>query len=196
MGLKPGYAPPSALSSTPNRMAAAAAPSFAAAAPSLAAQPAYGAPQPAYTPAPYSSPAPVGPVLLESKPYAPKSVEALPISVSETYTNFDCRSKPYPGRHYADVEAGCEVYHFCHEDGKQDTFKCGYGTVFNEYIGTCDFKSSVQCNSGDGFAAATSPYQPPATYHQPIQYVAPVALSAPITHISPTYHISSTYSIC
>merc|ERR1712106_1312803 len=180
--LKPGYAPPSGLSSTPNRMAAAAAaagssfaaaatslaavapsfaaaaPSFAAATPSFAAQPAYGAPQPAYTPAPYSPPAPVGPVLLESKPYAPKSVEALPISVSETYTNFDCRSKPYPGRHYADVEAGCEVYHFCHEDGKQDTFQCGYGTVFNEYIGTCDFKSSVQCNSGDGFAAATSPY--------------------------------------
>merc|ERR1712112_637415 len=89
--LKPGYAPPQPLAPAP-------APGYAPQAP-------YVAPQPAYTPEPYSPPAPVGPVLLESKPYDPKSVEALPITVAETYTNFDCRSKPYPGRHYADVEA-------------------------------------------------------------------------------------------
>ena len=97
--LKPGYAPPQPLAPAP---ALAPAPGYAPQAP-------YVAPQPAYTPEPYSPPAPVGPVLLESKPYDPKSVEALPITVAETYTNFDCRSKPYPGRHYADVEAGCEV---------------------------------------------------------------------------------------
>ena len=38
-----------------------------------------------------------------------KSVQPLPITVAETYTGFDCRSKPYQGRHYADPEAGCEV---------------------------------------------------------------------------------------
>ena len=38
-----------------------------------------------------------------------KSVQPLPITVAETYTGFDCRSKPYQNRHYADPEAGCEV---------------------------------------------------------------------------------------
>lgn len=177
--LKPGYARKPA-QSTAFTAAAPAAP-----APVYATQPAYGSPQPAYTPEPYSPPAPVGPVLLESRPHDPKSIEALPISVSETYTNFDCRSKPYPGRHYADAETGCEIYHFCHEDGKQDTFQCGYGTVFNEYIGTCDFKSSVQCTSGEGYAPAAAHYQPPAQYQEPVQYHQPATYAAPIVHAAP-----------
>ena len=73
------------------------------------AQQSYDQPKPAYTPPPYIPPAPVGPVLLKTRPYEVKSVQPLPITVSETYTSFDCRSKPYPGRHYADEEAGCEV---------------------------------------------------------------------------------------
>merc|ERR1719481_1614448 len=190
--LKPGYAPPQPLAPAP-----APAPGFGvvpAPAPGFGVVPAPApsyVPQPAYTPEPYTPPAPVGPVLLESKPYDPKSVEALPITVSETYTNFDCRSKPYPGRHYADVEAACEIYHFCHEDGKQDTFQCGYGTVFNEYIGTCDFKSSVQCSSGEGFAPAPAPYQPPVTYQQPGAYVAPapaVVHHAPVVQQAHVVH--------
>ena len=52
-----------------------------------------------------------------------------------------------------------KIYHFCHEDGKQDTFQCGYGTVFNEYIGTCDFINSVQCLPGEGYAPKRTPAQ-------------------------------------
>ena len=59
-------------------------------------------------PAPYHPPAPAGPVLLEKKPYETKTVQALPVSVHDTYTGFDCRGR-YPGRHYADPEAGCQV---------------------------------------------------------------------------------------
>ena len=74
--------------------------------------PAPYAPAPApYTPAPYApEPAyePVGPVLLEKKPYEVKTIQALPVAVAETYTNFDCRGK-YANRHYADPEAGCQV---------------------------------------------------------------------------------------
>ena len=60
-------------------------------------------------PVPYT-PVPVhpGPVLLEKKPYETKTVQALPVTVAETYTNFDCRGK-YANRHYADPEAGCQV---------------------------------------------------------------------------------------
>ena len=70
--------------------------------------------KPAYEPEPYYPPKPVGPVLLEKRPYEVKSVQPLPITVSESYTSFDCRDK-YPGRHYADPEAGCQVrYHHHH----------------------------------------------------------------------------------
>ena len=84
--------------------------------PVYAPEPAYS-PEPAYKPEPdyappkpvYSPPPIIGPVLLEKRPYEVKSVQPLPITVAETYTRFDCRDKPYPGRHYADAEAGCQV---------------------------------------------------------------------------------------
>jgi len=77
-------------------------------------EPAPYKPSSSYEPAAYAPPkpeyhAPVGPVLLEKRPYEVESVKPLPITVSETYTSFDCRKVPYPDRHYADPEAGCEV---------------------------------------------------------------------------------------
>ncbi len=71
----------------------------------------YGAPEPAGygAPEPYAPPKPVGPVLLEKRPYEVHSVQALPVTVEQSYTEFDCRTVPYPDRHYADIEAGCEV---------------------------------------------------------------------------------------
>jgi len=139
-------------------------------------------------PAPYT-PVPVGPVLLEKKPYETKTVQALPVTVAETYTNFDCRGK-YANRHYADPEAGCQIYHFCHEDGKQDTFHCSYGTAFNEYLGTCDHETSVQCHTGEGYAGP-EPYHPaPAPYHAPAPAPyhpapAPYVHPAPVPYVAP-----------
>jgi len=158
--LKPGYAPhPSPFSPAPNSYA-----------------PAPYSPAP-YTPEPVAY-EPVGPVLLEKKPYETKTVQALPVAVSETYTNFDCRGK-YANRHYADPEAACTIYHFCHEDGKQDTFHCSYGTAFNEYVGTCDHEASVHCVTGEGYAAA-APYVEPVSYApSPAPYHAPAPVPAP-----------------
>lgn len=91
-------------------------------------------------------------MLLEKRPYEVKEIKALPVALHDTYTNFDCRKAPYPDRHYADPESGCQIYHFCHADGRQETFKCGYGTTFNEYLGTCDHTEAVYCRSGEGYA--------------------------------------------
>lgn len=133
----------------------------------------YGPPEPAYH-------EPVGPVLLHKRPYEVKAVQPLPITVEEAYTSFDCRNVPYPGRHYADPESGCEIYHFCHADGKQDSFKCGYGTVFNEYIGTCDYKNNVHCGATAGVVdhvahATGGPTGHVAAHHAPSPYHDPHA---------------------
>lgn len=144
---------------------------------------------PGKTPTPYT---PAGPVLLKEKPYEVKTVQELPITVAETYTTFDCRGK-YANRHYADTEAGCEIYHFCHEDGKQDTFHCSYGTAFNEYLGTCDHEAAVHCVSAEGYAGpapyhapAPTPYAPaPAPYHAPAPAPAPYHAPAPAPYHPP-----------
>ena len=56
-----------------------------------------------------------------------------------------------------------QVYHFCHGYGKQDTFYCPYGTIFNEYLGTCDYKNNVKCSgSGEGYKGPL-----PKPHHEP-----------------------------
>ncbi len=95
------------------------------------------------------------------------------------------------------------MYHFCHGAGQQDTFNCGYGTVFNEYIGTCDYKNNVQCASGQGYAPAPyapapyapapyapaptpAPYRPaPAPYRPPAHQSKPYEASYPTTGYRP-----------
>lgn len=52
---------------------------------------------------------PKGPVMLKERPYQPKDIKPVTITTHDTYTAFDCRSVPYPDRHYADAEAGCSV---------------------------------------------------------------------------------------
>lgn len=52
---------------------------------------------------------PKGPVMLKERPYQPKDIKPVTITTHDTYTTFDCRSVPYPDRHYADAEAGCSV---------------------------------------------------------------------------------------
>ena len=98
--LKPGYAPAghmSTIHSPAGHMSSIHSPAPLSYSPVPAPAP--------YSPAPYTN---VGPVMLKEKPYEVKTVQALPITVAETYTTFDCRGK-YANRHYADTEAGCEV---------------------------------------------------------------------------------------
>ena len=76
----------------------------------------YHEPEPYHPPAEaYGPPAPYkpkGPVMLEKRPYEPKEIKPVTITTHDTYTAFDCRKVPYPDRHYADPEAGCQVSQF------------------------------------------------------------------------------------
>jgi len=170
----------------------------------------YHEPEPAYGPPPsdgYGAPHPYkpkGPVMLKERPYEPKEVKPVTITTHDTYTAFDCRKVPYPNRHYADPEAGCQIYHYCHADGKQDTFHCGYGTIFNEYLGTCDHSGAVYCKGGEGYAGPPAhpahPVHPDPGYHNPEPSYHTQGHHAPEPHYShppaqyhhtePAHHIS------
>ncbi|TRY79952.1 hypothetical protein TCAL_12713 [Tigriopus californicus] len=128
---------------------------------------------------PYKPYKPKGPVLLEKLPYEVKEIKPLSVSVHKTYTSFDCRKAPYLDRHYADPEAGCSIYHFCHKDGRQETFHCAHGTTFNEYLGTCDHAEAVYCTGGDGYAAPPKPHHE-SSYHE-----------SPKPHHETSYHHSN-----
>ena len=118
-------------------------------------------------------PSPVGPVLLHSRPNETKSVHPLPITVTDTFTSFDCRTR-HPG-HYADIETNCEIYHFCHEDGKQDTSECSHGTgegtakhtSYKEH-GPVSYKELAPAKILPSFHKTT--YKKPSAYQKPAKH--------------------------
>ncbi|CAL4190493.1 unnamed protein product, partial [Meganyctiphanes norvegica] len=60
------------------------------------------------------------------------------------YTTFSCKTG-YPAGIYADVDAGCQVWHICEADGRQHSFLCPNGTIFNQQLLTCDWWYNVHC---------------------------------------------------
>ncbi|TRY76720.1 hypothetical protein TCAL_07924 [Tigriopus californicus] len=58
-------------------------------------------------------------------------------------TRFNC--KHAPEGYHADPEAHCQVYHYCHYDGRQDSFLCPKGTIFNQEVLVCDWWYNSDC---------------------------------------------------
>ncbi|XP_050722890.1 adhesive plaque matrix protein-like isoform X2 [Eriocheir sinensis] len=66
-------------------------------------------------------------------------------------TSFGCDLvADYPG-YYADMEAGCQVFHICHRSGRQDSFLCPNGTVFNQKYFVCDWWYNFACEDAPFF---------------------------------------------
>ncbi|KAK7080337.1 hypothetical protein SK128_018738 [Halocaridina rubra] len=65
-------------------------------------------------------------------------------------TSFTCSSQEHPGL-YADTEAQCQAFHICQEDGRQDSFLCPNGTVFNQQYFVCDWWYNFSCDHADRF---------------------------------------------
>lgn len=59
-------------------------------------------------------------------------------------TEFTCKQKPYLPGFYADPK-NCELYHYCAEDGKLESFYCEPGSLFNQKTLNCDQSQNVQC---------------------------------------------------
>ncbi|XP_018016224.1 uncharacterized protein LOC108672967 isoform X2 [Hyalella azteca] len=90
-------------------------------------------------------------------------------------TSFGCGLvAEYPG-YYADMDAGCQVFHVCHHDGTQDSYLCPNGTVFNQKYFVCDWWYNFNCEDAPFFYpvnaalsfAALSLHQPSAHYETP-----------------------------
>ncbi|KAF2367667.1 Chitin binding domain [Trinorchestia longiramus] len=66
-------------------------------------------------------------------------------------TSFGCGLvAEYPG-YYADMDAGCQVFHVCHHDGTQDSYLCPNGTIFNQKYFVCDWWYNFNCEDAPFF---------------------------------------------
>ncbi|XP_018020500.1 uncharacterized protein LOC108676863 [Hyalella azteca] len=54
---------------------------------------------------------------------------------------------------YADIDAACQVYHFCLHDGNKFSFLCPNGTMFNQAYFVCDLWFNVDCPRSKEFYA-------------------------------------------
>ncbi|XP_014212351.1 uncharacterized protein LOC106642169 [Copidosoma floridanum] len=69
-------------------------------------------------------------------------------------TNFSCRGKVIGG-YYADVEAGCQMFHVCTTGQKDEImdikFLCLNGTVFDQETRVCERVDEVDCSKSEQF---------------------------------------------
>ncbi|XP_066972424.1 uncharacterized protein [Macrobrachium rosenbergii] len=75
-----------------------------------------------------------------------------PILASVPDTGFTCEAQEFPG-YYADTadQAGCQVFHICQFDGRQDSFLCPNGSIFNQQYFVCDWWYNVDCSASAQF---------------------------------------------
>ncbi|XP_068233962.1 uncharacterized protein [Palaemon carinicauda] len=78
--------------------------------------------------------------------------EDYPILSSVPDTGFSCEEQEFPG-YYADTadDAKCQVFHICQFDGRQDSFLCPNGTIFNQQYFVCDWWFNVDCAATEQF---------------------------------------------
>ena len=69
-------------------------------------------------------------------------------------TAFECDGL-VEGGYYADVEAECQVFHICGNDGNggltKYSFLCPNGTIFQQQYFVCDWWFNVDCPEAESF---------------------------------------------
>ena len=69
-------------------------------------------------------------------------------------TAFECDGL-VEGGYYADVEAECQVFHICGNDGNggltKYSFLCPNGTIFQQQYFVCDWWFNVDCERSESF---------------------------------------------
>ncbi|KAF8781464.1 U-scoloptoxin(01)-Er1a like protein [Argiope bruennichi] len=77
--------------------------------------------------------------------------EDYPIFYKVPETSFQCSQQPFAAGIYGDMDAQCQVFHFCTESGGQNSFLCPNGTVFNQQYFVCDWWYNYNCSDTPSF---------------------------------------------
>ncbi|CAL1262842.1 unnamed protein product [Larinioides sclopetarius] len=77
--------------------------------------------------------------------------EDYPIFYKVPETSFQCNQQPFAAGIYGDMDAQCQVFHFCTESGGQNSFLCPNGTVFNQQYFVCDWWYNYNCSDTPSF---------------------------------------------
>lgn len=85
-----------------------------------------------------------GAVIVEHQSSPPPPIYAIP------KTSFAC-PLDIPTGFFADPETNCQVFHYCQDDGRQDSYFCPNLTLFNQKILNCDWWYNVDCSSSVNF---------------------------------------------
>lgn len=73
-----------------------------------------------------------------------------PVFASVPTTGFKCSSQSFPG-YYGDMEAQCQVFHICQDDGRSDAFLCPNGTIFSQQHFVCVWWYDFDCATTEQF---------------------------------------------
>ncbi|XP_075988446.1 U-scoloptoxin(01)-Cw1a-like [Anticarsia gemmatalis] len=77
--------------------------------------------------------------------HLPHSPPLHPVFSEAPRTQFSCENRQRG--YYADVDSGCQAYHFCWRQHLVSTDLCANGTLFNEQFQVCDHFYNVRCGS-------------------------------------------------
>nr|XP_027195008.1 probable serine/threonine-protein kinase DDB_G0280133 [Dermatophagoides pteronyssinus] len=73
--------------------------------------------------------------------------------------------------YFADLETGCQLWHYCQPDGRHDSFLCTNGTLFNQMTRVCDWWYNVDCEmSPHLYGVNADLYKQPLAHLQPLTY--------------------------
>lgn len=70
-------------------------------------------------------------------------------------TSFTCDQVPFNG-YYADMEASCQVVHFCQSGGVQNSFLCPNGTIFSQKKFSCQWWYKTNCTESPHYFSLNS----------------------------------------
>lgn len=78
-----------------------------------------------------------------------------PIYSAPPDTSFSCSSHQWPG-YYADLDTGCQAFHICQADGRENAFLCPNGTIFSQENLVCVWWFDFDCNDAPQFYSKNS----------------------------------------
>merc|ERR1712106_198942 len=67
-----------------------------------------------------------------------------PVYNSVPETGFDCSAQTFPGI-YTDIQAECQSFYMCQQNGEFNSFLCPNGTIFNQQYFVCDWWYNLDC---------------------------------------------------